>query len=113
MDVAPRLVVWWKRRRGAGPATPPAHEPQTRHIRWGAGHAPGCITVKAGRPIRLVFERLDGVAADEFVTIPSLGWATTLGASARCSIELGPCPAGIYSFSSVDGGLRGCLRVDP
>ena len=69
--------------------------------------------MKADRPIRLVFERLDGLAADEFVTIPSLGWATTLGASARCSVELGPCPVGTYGFSSVDGGLRGCLRVEP
>lgn len=113
MHVAPRIVTWWKQKRSGSSHCRPDTEHQTRHIRWGAGHAPGCVTVKADRPIRLVFERLDGFDADEFVTIPSLGWATTLGASTRCSIVLGPCSAGTYGFSSVHGDLRGCLRVEP
>jgi len=108
-----RSVTWWKRLLGEPrPATVHA-APQIRVVPWGAGTAAGRVTVKAGRPITLVFERLDGSAAAEFVTIPSLGWVTTLGNAARSSVDLAPCPAGAYAFSSLDGALRGCLVVEP
>jgi plastocyanin domain-containing protein len=110
---AAHSVTWWKRLFGPPrPATADARG-QVRVVPWGAATTAGRVTVKAGRPITLVFERLDGSAAAEFVTIPSLGWVTTLGNAARSSVELDPCPVGAYAFSSVDGALRGCLVVEP
>ena len=104
---------WWKRwwrgdRVGADRST---H--QVRIIRWGEDDAPTRVVVKAGRPIQLVFERLDVSVGTEFIAIPALGWVSTLGATARSCVELAPCAAGAYDFASVDGALHGCLVVEP
>jgi len=107
------LSPWWKRMLGAPRPVAAGAAPQVRVIPWGVGTCPGRVTVKAGRPIMLVFERLDGSSAGELVTIPSLGWVTTLGHAARAAVELAPCTAGAYHFSSLDGVLRGCLVVEP
>ena len=36
---------------------------QIRGVEWGAGHDAGRVTVKAGRPIMLIFQRIDSDAA--------------------------------------------------
>ena len=113
MPATRATTPWWKRWRGAPRTTLAVVPPQVRVIPWGVGTAPGRVTVKAGRPITLVFVRLDGSSTGELVTIPSLGWVTTLGHAARSAIELAPCAAGAYQFCSLDGVLRGCLVVEP
>ncbi len=103
----------WKRRGRAPRETPASGDHQTRVVYWGTGQGSGCVTVKADRPIRLVFERLGSSLLDESVAIPALGWVSTLGESARCVVDLRPCPAGAYAIASVDGALRGFLLVEP
>jgi plastocyanin domain-containing protein len=103
----------WKRwLRADRPIARPADD-QVRVIRWGGGHVPGSVTVKADRPVQLVFERFDGAAAHDSVTIPALGWVSTLANCARCTVALAPLAPGSYAFSSVDGRLQGCLLVVP
>ena len=113
METARSVTPWWKRLFGAPRPVTIDGGPQVRVIPWGGGTCAGHVTVKAGLPIMLVFERLDASVTAEFVTIPSLGWVTTLGYAARSTIELAPCAAGAYDFSSLDGMLRGCLVVEP
>lgn len=113
MQAARTVNPWWKRMLGAPRTiTAGAAASQVRVVPWGVGTSPGRVTVKAGRPITLVFER-EGSWASELVTIPSLGWVSTLGHTRRSSVELAPCAAGAYHFSSLDGGRRGCLVVEP
>jgi plastocyanin domain-containing protein len=113
MHAAHPMTPWWKRWFGPPRPVIAADGPQVRVVRWGAGASAGLVTVKAGLPITLVFERLDGSAAGESVTIPALGWVSTLGHAAHASVELAPCVAGAYEFRSLDGVLRGCLVVEP
>jgi plastocyanin domain-containing protein len=106
---ARRLRRWL----GAARTGDAAPAPQVRVVPWGTGTRPRRVVVKADRPIRLVFECRDSSDVAEFVAIPALGWVTTLASTARNSVDLGPCPAGAYTFSSFDGALRGCLVVEP
>jgi plastocyanin domain-containing protein len=113
MHVARPVNPWWRRLLDAlRPAAADAG-PQIRVVRWGGDSEPSHVVVKAHRPIRLVFERLDATSAADFLTIPALGWVTTLGWMPRSSVDIGPCPVGSYAFSSLDGALHGCLVVEP
>ena len=110
MTIGPRTLPWkWRRRASGVPGSD--GDQQTRFIRWADGHAPGSVTVKADRPIRLVFERLDASVATDFVAIPSFGIISTIAET--CCLEIGPRQPGSYSFSSHDGSLRGWLVVEP
>ncbi len=106
-------VRWWSRWLGARRAERAATRPQVRVVRWGAGPRLAPVVVRANRPIRLIFERLDHSCATDVVAIPALGWMTTLGCGPRSCIALAPCAAGTYEFASLDGALRGRLVVEP
>lgn len=105
----PIIPRWWRRLLDAIRPAASGAEPQVRVVHWGGRLAPGHVVVKAGLPIRLVFES----SAAEFLIIPTLGWVTTLGWAPRSSVDLGPFAAGSYDFSSLDGALRGRLVVVP
>ena len=113
MHVARPINPWWRRLLDGLRSTDRDVRPQVRVVRWGGDMEASRVVVKAHRPIRLVFERLDATAAAEFLTIPALGWVTTLGWMPRSCIDIAPCPAGSYAFSSLDGALHGCLVVEP
>jgi len=76
-----------------------------------AGHDAGRVTVKTGRPILLVFQRIDSDPRSECVAIPALGRLSTLSRHSR--VELPPCAAGEYALCAKDGSTRGTLVVEP
>ena len=84
---------------------------QIRIVVWGAGHDAGRVTVKTGRPILLVFQRIDSDPRSECVAIPALGRLSTLSRHSR--VELPPCAAGEYALCAKDGSTRGTLVVEP
>jgi hypothetical protein len=80
-------------------------------VRWGIGHDPGRVSARAGRPVAIVFERLDSHCATECVAFPALGRVAML--RVRTRVVLDPCPVGEYVFRSRGGELEGVLVVQP
>ena len=104
----PASLRWRHGRDGAGAD---GASPQMRVVKWGLGHDPGRVVVRAGAPICLVFERLDSDVATECVSIPALGRVVMLRPRSR--VLLDPCEPGEYVFCSRDGELQGVLVVQP
>ena len=76
------------------------------------GYAPDTIRVRAGVPLRLVFDRRETNSCSEEVVIAALGVRRSLPAHERTTIDLGAPAAGRYEFMCGMGMLHGWLIAE-
>ena len=75
------------------------------------GYDPAEVVVRAGRPVRLWFDRQETSGCSEEVVFPSFGIRRFLPPHQRTAVELTPKEAGVHEFTCGMGMLRGRLKV--
>jgi plastocyanin domain-containing protein len=76
------------------------------------GYSPAAVRVKAGAPVRLVFDRRDSGSCSEEVVFPDFGIRKFLPTGQKTTIEVTPPAAGKYAFTCGMSMLRGTLVAD-
>ncbi len=76
------------------------------------GYAPAAVRVRAGEPVRLVFDRRDTGSCSEEVVFPDFGIRKFLPTGERTTIELTPPAPGSYPFTCGMSMLRGTLVAE-
>ncbi|WP_094554975.1 cupredoxin domain-containing protein [Synechococcus sp. 1G10] len=75
------------------------------------GYSPARIRLTAGRPVRLIFHRLDPSGCVAQVIVPDFRRTLDLPLNARTSLELPPMQPGEYPFHCGMSMVRGVLEV--
>lgn len=103
-------------RRGVT-AVAKAGGPQAVRIVVQGGYTPAVVTVAAGRPVRLEFERRENSGCTEEVVVPDFGIRTFLPPFRTTPVEFTPRRPGSYEFTCGMGMVRGKViaegRLDP
>jgi plastocyanin domain-containing protein len=81
-------------------------------VRVEGGYSPSRVSLRAGRPARLVFDRREDSSCSEELVIPELGIRRFLPAHQRTSLDLPAPRAGTYEFTCGMGMLRGSVVVE-
>ncbi len=76
------------------------------------GYSPNAVRVKAGQPVRLVFDRKDDSSCSEEVVIPAFGIRRYLPTGQRTTIEIKPEAAGTFGFTCGMSMLRGTIIAE-
>ena len=76
------------------------------------GYEPASVRVKAGTPVRIVFDRQETSGCSEEVVFPDFGIKKFLPAFQKTSIEVTPPRAGKYEFTCGMSMLRGTLIAE-
>jgi len=71
------------------------------------GYDPATVRVRAGTPVRLVFDRQETSSCSEEVVFPDFGLRRFLPAHERTVVELTPAKPGTYEFTCGMSMLRG------
>jgi plastocyanin domain-containing protein len=106
-------VYWYffLAQRGAVAASPDAAGSQEVTVVVRGGYTPAAIRVRAGKPVRLVFDRQETSGCSEEVVFPDFGVRRFLPAHRQTAVELTPA-AGSYEFTCGMGMLRGRLVAE-
>jgi plastocyanin domain-containing protein len=108
-------VNWYFFVAGRTPAAIKASSPgetQEQTIIVDGGYSPAAIRVKAGQPVRLIFDRRDTGGCSEEVVFPDFGIRQFLPHGKKTVIEVTPPKAGRYEFTCGMSMLRGSLVAD-
>jgi len=103
-------VNWYFFIAGRAPASAAGSREQI--ITVDGGYSPAVIRVKAGRPIRLVFDRRDTGSCSEEVVFPEFGIRRFLPTGQKTAVEVTPPKAGRYEFTCGMSMLRGALVAE-
>lgn len=76
------------------------------------GYEPSVVKVKAGQPVRLIFDRQETSGCSEEVVFADFGIRRFLPAHQQTVIEVTPPKAGVYAFTCGMGMLRGKLVAE-
>jgi plastocyanin domain-containing protein len=76
------------------------------------GYSPAVVKVKAGRPVRLVFDRRDNGACSEEVVFPDFGVKRFLPFGEKTVVEITPPTAGRYEFTCGMSMLHGAILAE-
>jgi plastocyanin domain-containing protein len=76
------------------------------------GYSPNTVRVKAGQPVRLVFDRKDDSSCSEEVVFPNFGVRRYLPTGRQTTIELTPPAPGRYEFTCGMSMLHGALVAE-
>jgi plastocyanin domain-containing protein len=76
------------------------------------GYDPATVRVKAGAPVRLVFDRQETAGCSEEVVFPAFGIRKFLPAGQPTSIEITPPTPGRYEFMCGMSMLRGAVVAE-
>lgn len=76
------------------------------------GYSPDTIQVKAGTPVRLVFDRQENIMCSSEIVIPDFGINRRLKAFDKTIIEITPDKPGTYSFACGMNMLHGTIVVE-
>lgn len=99
-------------RRSTGSAVALASGVQESVVRVSGGYTPAEIHVKAGRPVRLVFDRQETNPCSEELVFPEFKIRQFLPAHQRTAIEFTPTTRGSHPFTCGMGMLRGTVIVE-
>ena len=107
-------VVWYffLAEQGTAVATASSSGRQDVTVVVRGGYEPATIRVKAGLPVRLVFDRQETSGCSEEVVFPDFGVRKYLPANKRTALELTPPTAGTYEFTCGMSMLRGRLVAE-
>jgi plastocyanin domain-containing protein len=73
------------------------------------GYSPATVRVRAGRPVRLLFDRQETAGCSEEVVFPDFGIRKFLPPLRKTAVELTPPRPGSYEFTCGMSMLRGRL----
>lgn len=76
------------------------------------GYDPAVIRVKAGQPVRLIFDRQETSGCSEEVVFPDFGVKKFLPAFQKTTVEVTPPKAGKYGFTCGMSMLHGSLVAE-
>ena len=76
------------------------------------GYSPSTVVVKAGQPVRLVFDRRDTGSCSEEVVFPDFHLRRFLPAGEKTTITVTPPSPGRYEFMCGMSMLRGALIAE-
>ena len=76
------------------------------------GYSPSTVLVKAGEPVRLVFDRHDTGSCSEEVVFPDFNLRRFLPTGQKTTIEVTPPAPGRYDFMCGMSMLRGALIAE-
>jgi plastocyanin domain-containing protein len=76
------------------------------------GYSPATVRVKAGQPVRLVFDRQETSGCSEEVVFPAFGVRRFLPAFQQTAVEVTPAAPGRYEFTCGMSMLRGSLIAE-
>lgn len=85
---------------------------QEQTIIVSGGYSPAVIRAKAGRPLRLVFDRRDTGGCSEEVVFPDFGIRRFLPTGQKTVVEITPPAAGRYEFTCGMSMLRGAVVAE-
>jgi len=85
---------------------------QEQTITVDGGYSPAVVKVKAGRPVRLVFDRRDNGSCSEEVVFPDFGIRKFLPTGEKTVVEITPPTPGRYEFTCGMSMLRGALVAE-
>ena len=109
-------VNWYFFLAGRTPALVPAAAAtsgiQEQVITVDGGYSPATVRVKAGRPVRLVFDRRDTGSCSEEVVFPDFGVRRFLPTGKRTVVEITPEKPGRYDFTCGMSMLHGALVAE-
>ena len=107
-------VNWYFFLAGRSVATAAAAAGGTQEVTIGVrgGYDPAQVRVRAGSPVRLVFDRQETSGCSEEVVIPDFGIRRFLPAHQKTAVEITPRQAGTHEFTCGMGMLRGRLIVE-
>lgn len=77
------------------------------------GYQPSAITVRAGAPVQLLFDRRESGECSSHVVFPDFGIDKTLGAFSTTAVQFTPDAPGTYEFACGMNMLHGTLVVLP
>jgi plastocyanin domain-containing protein len=105
--------LWWflGRHGAAAQATATEGGWQEVTITVDGGYQPSRVQVQAGRPVRLIFHRLDPSSCVAQVIVPDFQRSLDLPLNARASLELPPLEPGVYPFHCGMAMVRGSLEA--
>ena len=86
---------------------------QEATIRVEGAYQPNLITVRAGMPVRLKFDRREATDCSNRVVLPDFGISRALPAFATTTIEFTPEQPGEYPFACAMNMYRGTIVVEP
>jgi plastocyanin domain-containing protein len=86
--------------------------PQEQTIVVDGGYSPAIVKVKAGRPVRLVFDRRDNGACSEEVVFPDISVKRFLPYGEKTVVEITPPKAGRYEFTCGMSMLHGAIIAE-
>ena len=80
---------------------------QQIEIEVAGGYSPALVRVKAGRPVRLIFDRRETNPCSEELVIPDFGIRRFLPPNQKTAVEFTPTTSGSHEFTCGMGMLRG------
>jgi plastocyanin domain-containing protein len=86
--------------------------PQQQVIVVDGGYAPAVVKVKAGRPVRLIFDRKDKGGCSEEVVFPDFGIRRFLPTGEKTVVDITPSAAGRYEFMCGMSMLHGAVVAE-
>ena len=86
--------------------------PQEVTVTVQGGYAPSTIRVKAGAPVRLLFDRQETSGCSEEVVFGDFGVRTFLPAHQTTAVTVTPPKPGVYEFTCGMSMLRGKLIAE-
>ncbi len=107
-------VNWYFFLAGGTAATAAVAAGGTQEVTIGVrgGYAPSQVRVRAGSPVRLVFDRQETSSCSEEIVIPDFGIRRFLPAHEKTVVQITPRQAGTHAFTCGMGMLRGTLIVE-
>lgn len=108
------LIIWYfffSEKAGVRLATTAAGVQEALIVVKG-GYTPDVLVVKAGRPVRLNFNRQETASCSEMVLFPDFNKSAKLPEGETVPIEFTPEEAGEYDFQCQMGMLHGKLIVE-
>lgn len=108
-------VNWYFFLAGSGPvavASVGVRGVQEHRVVVRGGYQPAQVQVRAGVPVRLVFDRQEDSSCSEEVVLPEFGVRRFLPAHTETPIEFTPQRPGRFEFTCGMGMLRGAVVVE-
>lgn len=107
------LIVWyfWLSKPQGAAAAVAAGGAQEAFIVVKGGYSPDTIRVKAGTPVKLVFNRQEADPCSEKVVFDQFGVSADLPEGENVALEFTPTEPGEYEFACQMGMLRGKVVV--